>query len=142
MYSQFDNHLQSIDQEMELNEFFTLLVTITEKIGCKQTIARIPGRFFLSKPPMIFPLTIKIIDENAAKSGSYPPLAELTHGRILLEINEKPVEEMLEQMRKIASADALNPYFIDSQIMKCFSLLFASVQGLPDQYRIKHFARV
>ncbi len=140
MDSILDAHFEGIDHEMELNEFFMLLATITARIGCMHTAAWMPGRFFISKPTMMFPLILKVIDEKAIVDGSYLPFTEVPHGSLLLEINEKPVEDIMEELSKVVSADALNPYFINAEIVERFSLLFASVYGLPNQYRIKYLS--
>jgi len=136
MDSLFDAHFQLIDHEMKRDEFFMLLAPITAKIGCMHTAVWMPGRFFVTKPTMMFPLTIKLIDEQVIVSGSYLPFNEVPHGSILLEINKKPTEEIIQQLRKIISADAQNPYFINAQMMERFPLLYTSAFGLPDQYEI------
>ena len=43
----------------------------------------------------------------------------------------------MKDIRSTISADALNPFFVEAQLMKRFSLRFASVYGLPEQYEIK-----
>jgi hypothetical protein len=136
--SMFDAHYRLIDQEMKFNDFFMLLAPITAKIGCMHTATWMPGRYFISKPEMMFPLTLSLIDEKIVVNGSYRPINEVPRGSILLEINKIPVENILNQLRKITSADALNPYFINAQMMTRFSLFYASVFGLPDQYEIKY----
>jgi C-terminal processing protease CtpA/Prc len=44
----------------------------------------------------------------------------------------------MADIRETISADAMNPYFVDAQLMKRFSLRLAAVYGLPDEYRIKY----
>lgn len=135
--SMFDAHYRIIDHDMKHNEFFMLLAPITSKIGCMHTATWMPGGFFITKPKMMFPLTLKLIDEKVIVNGSYNTYDEVPLGSMLLEINKKPIEGILEQLRIITSADALNPYFIDAQIMQRFSMFYASIYGLPDQYEIK-----
>jgi len=136
--SLFDAHYSLIDHEMERDEFFMLLAPITAKVGCMHTATWMPGRFFITKPKMMFPLTLKLIDEKVIVDGSYHTLSEVPRGSIILEINNKPIEDIIEQLRKITSADALNPYFINAQMIKRFSLFYANIYGLPDQYEIKY----
>lgn len=137
--SLFDVHYRLIDDEMQGDEFFMLLAPITAKIGCMHTATWMPGRFFITKPTMMFPLTVRLIDEQLIVDGSYHTFDEVPRGSIILEINKKPTAEIIEQLREIISSDALNPYFIDAQIVKRFPLLYASVYGLPDQYEIEYF---
>ena len=136
--SLFDSHYKHIDHEMKRDEFFMLLAPITAKIGCMHTATWMPGRFFITKPDMMFPLTLKLIEEQVIVNGSYLTTNEIPVGSIISEINGKPVASIIEQFRRITSADALNPYFIEAQLMKRFSMFYASVFGLPDKYEIKY----
>jgi len=134
----FDAHYGLIDHEMERDEFFMLLAPITAKIGCMHTATWMPGRFFVTKPNMMFPLTLELIDDKVIVNGSYHGINEVPCGSVILEINKKPIIDIIERLRKITSADALNPHFINAEIMERFSLLYASAFGLPDQYEIKY----
>jgi hypothetical protein len=136
MDSLFDIHYRLIEHKMKYEEFFGLIAPITAKIGCLHTATWMPGRFFSSKSDMMFPLKIKLIDQYAIVTGSYLDTNEIPVGSIIIEINGKPVEFIIEQLRKITSADALNPYFIDAQLTKRFSMFYASVFGLPDSYEV------
>jgi len=138
MDSLFDTHYKLIDHEMGRDAFFKLLAPITAKIGCMHTATWMPGRFFISKPTMLFPLTVKLLVEQVIVTGSYLEFLEVPRGSMIIEINQKPVAEIIEQMRKITSADALNPYFVDAQWTRRFAMFYASVYGLPDQYEIKY----
>lgn len=136
--SMFDAHYLLIDEDTRYTEFFTLLATITARIGCMHTSAWMPGRYYISKPNRMFPLTVKQIEENLVVTGSYLPDCDVPAGSVLLEINSRPVEEIMSDMRSIAYADALNPYFIQSQVMKRFSLFYANIYGLPDQFEVRY----
>lgn len=137
--SMFDAHYQLIDCEMTRDEFFMLLAPITAKIGCMHTATWMPGRFYITKPNKLFPLKLKIFDEQVVVCGSYLKDMEVPFGSIISEINGKPIKNIIEIIKKTISADANNPYFVNAQLIKRFSLRFADVYGLPEEYEIKYF---
>lgn len=136
--SLFDDHLRRIDRDMKLEEFFGLLAPITAKIGCMHTATWMPGSFFITKPDMLFPLQLKLIDPYVVVSGSYRDTCEVPLGSILLEINGRPMESIIDHLRDITSADALNPYFKDAQLTHRFSMFYASLFGLPEKYEVTY----
>ncbi len=138
MDSLFDAHYALIDHEMTMNEFFQILAPITAKIGCMHTSTWMPGRFFITKPRNMFPLTVKLIDEQLAVIGTYNDSLEVPDGSILIEINKTPVDTIIADFRMITPADAMNPYFIDSQLSTRFSQFYASMYGLPDGFEITY----
>ncbi len=138
MDSVFNSHFSLIEDGMRLEEFFMLLAPVTARIGCMHTATWMPGRFFVSKPGMMFPLTLKRIDNLVVVTGSYLDSIEVPRGSIILEINGRPIKEVWEHLRKITSADALNPHFTDAQVTNRFSMFYASVYGLPDQYTVSY----
>ena len=44
----------------------------------------------------------------------------------------------MDELRKITSADAFNPYFIDTQVEKRFPMFYASVFGFPEKYTVTY----
>ncbi len=136
--SLFDLHYGLIDHDMRPEEFFRLLAPITARIGCMHTATWMPGRFFNEPPDMMFPLQLELIDQYVVVTGSYLETCEVPVGSVILEINGKPMECILEELREITSADAFNPYFIDAQMMKRFSMFYASVSGFPEEHEIRY----
>ncbi len=136
--SLFDAHYDLLDHPMLRNEFFQLLAPITAKIGCMHTASWMPGRFYVSKPDMMFPLIVMLIEDKLVVSGSYLPWQEVPRGSIILEINGRRIEDVMSDIRSTISADALNPYFVDAKLMQRFSLRLAAIYGLPDQYKLKY----
>jgi hypothetical protein len=138
MDSLFDSGFRLIKDNMRYEEFFTILSQITSRIGCMHTATWMPGRYFITKPDMILPVRIKLIDNNIVVAGSYVQTEEIPCGSLILSVNSNPSEEILTKLRSVTSADALNPYFVDAQIEKRFPVFYASVYGLPDEYSIKY----
>ena len=137
MDSLFDAHFMRISREMSSTEFFALLATITARIGCMHTSTWMPGRFFNTGRENMFPLKIKLIGPYAVVTGSYNASDEIPYGSILLDINDKPIDLVLDQLRQITPGDALNPYFKDAQLTHRFSMFFASLYGFPERYKIR-----
>jgi len=140
MDSLFEANFALIEHDMTLDEFFMLVAPITAKIGCMHTATWMPGRFYIAKPKMMFPLTIKLIDQQVVVTGSYNDSIEIPVGSVLFEINGAPLDSIITDLRKITSADAMNPYFIDSQLTKRFSQFYASCYGLPDGYEVTYLS--
>lgn len=137
--SLFDAHYQLIDCEMTRDDFFMLLAPITARIGCMHTATWMPGRFYITKPNKLFPLKLKLINEQVVVCGSYLKNMEVPFGSIISEINGKPIGIILEKIKETISADANNPYFVEAQLIKRFSLSYANIYGLPEEYEIKYF---
>lgn len=138
MDSLFEAGLSLIKNNMGYNEFFRILAQITSRIGCMHTATWMPGRYFITKPDMINPVKIKLVNNDIVVAGSYTETGEIPRGSIVLSVNSNSAEEILSRLRSITSADALNPYFIDAQIEKRFPMFYASVYGIPDKYVIKY----
>jgi len=138
MDSLFDTHYDLIDHDKTIYEFFQLLAPITAKIGCMHTSTWLPVRYFRTKPRNMFPLTVKLIDEKLVVLGSYNDSLEVPTGSILLHINGTPVDSIIADLQLITPADAMNPYFIDSQLSHRFSQFYTSMYGLPDGYEVTY----
>jgi hypothetical protein len=138
MDSLFDAHDRMIDHDMKYEEFFRILAPITAKIGCMHTATWMPGRFFNTTPGKMFPLTLTLIEQRAVVTGSYLENIEVPIGSVILEINGIPMDAIIEQLRETTSADAFNPYFIDAQLIRRFSMFYTSNYGLSDRYELKY----
>ncbi|MBN1879879.1 hypothetical protein JW823_07185 [bacterium] len=152
----FDKQFRLIDRPMTLNEFFRIAAPLAARVGCMHTALWMNGRFFDTTPGRMFPLTVRIIESQLVITGSYetmsgsspspvnadddsrelPALLSPPPGSIITEINGLHASKILEELRRITSADALNPYFIETQVAKRFSMFYASVFGLADHYTV------
>jgi hypothetical protein len=133
----FDARFTTIDRDMRMEEFFTLLAPISARVGCMHTATWMPGRFFGAKPGKMFPLKLKLIDEAVVVTGSHQQPCEIPFGSIIHEMNGLPADSVISRMRFNTSADALNPYFKDAQLTHRFSMFYASTFGIPDQYQVR-----
>jgi len=138
MDSLFDANYKRISDSMRYEEYFRLLAPVTARIGCMHTATWMPGRFFNPNSENMFPLKFRIIDGMAVVTGSYNDTCEVPRGSVLLEINGLQASSVIDSLRSMTSADALNPWFIDAQLTRRFSMFYASYFGFPDEYIITY----
>jgi predicted O-methyltransferase YrrM len=134
----FDARFKLIDRPMRYEEFFRIIAPITAKIGCMHTALWMPDRFLNLGPENLFPLQVKLLENNLVVTGGYRDTPEVPVGSTILEINELPTNQIVNALRTITSADALNPYFIDSQVEKRFPMFYASVFGFPEKFTVTY----
>lgn len=132
----FEQQFDSINRPMEPHEFYKIFTPITAKIGCGHTAAWMPGGYWEIDPLNLFPLQFKLIDDYAVVTGSYKDSLQIPYGSIILEINRKNVKDIFNEIRVNYSADAFNMNFINSQIERRFSLIYARRFGFPEKYSI------
>jgi len=138
MDSLFDLSYNRISDSMRPEEFFRLLAPITAGIGCMHTATWMPGGFFSQQAENMFPLQVRLIDNYLVVTGNYNDSVEVPGGSIILEINGIPAKTIVERLRSITSADALNPWFKDAQLTRRFSMFYASYFGFPDRYVVTY----
>jgi len=136
--SLFDQCLKLIDRPMRYEEFFRIIAPIPAKIGCMHTALWMPGGFFNLGPNNLFPLQVRLIENQLVVIGSYRDSLEIPVGCIILEINGLPANKIMQELRGITSADAFNPYFIETQVEERFPMFYASVFGFPEKYTMTY----
>ena len=136
--SLFQNQYNLITKSMYPHEFYNILTPITAKIGCMHTAVWMPGSYWEIQSGNLFPLQVKLIEDYMVVTGSYNDSIQVPVGSIILEINDKPVHEIIKEMRHNISADAFNIHFINSQIEKRFPLNYASRYGFPEKYYVTY----
>lgn len=134
----FDHHFRLIDRPMRYEEFFRMAAPIVAQVGCMHTALWMPGKFFDLAPDNLFPLQVRLIEDNLVVTGSYRDSLEVPVGSVILEINGRPADEIFNALRAITSADALNPHFINTQVEKRFPMFYASVFGFPEKYTVTY----
>ena len=134
----FDHRRKLIDRPMRYHEFFGITAPITAKIGCMHTALWMPGEFFAMGSQNLFPLQVRLIEDYLVVIGSYRDSLEVPVGSIVLEINGRQSNHILQELRNTTSADAFNPHFVDSQIEKRFPILYANLFGFPEKYRMTY----
>jgi len=130
----FEELYRLIDRPLRYEEFFRIAAPLVAKIGCMHTALWMPGRFFELGAENLFPLRVRLIEGLLVVAGGYGGPPEIPVGSVLLGINGLAADKVFDALRAITSADALNPYFTDSQVERRFSMFYASVFGFPERY--------
>lgn len=138
--SLFNHQYKIIDHQMKLSEFFQILTPVTAKVGCGHTAVWMPDYYWDQGRNRLFPLRIRLLEDCMVAAGSYNESELIPRGSIITGINGRLISEILEELRANYSADAFNPYFIDSQIERRFSLLYARRFGFPENFAITYRA--
>lgn len=134
----FDSLYQLLTKPISPIEFFKMLTPITAKIGCGHTAVWMPEGFWENGNKNLFPLKIHLIGEIVVIEGSYEESSLVERGTILHEINGIPITDIIAEMRANYSADAMNIHFINSQIERRFSLIYARRFGFKEKFQIKY----
>lgn len=138
--SLFSHQYKLIDHQMKLNEFFKILTPLTAKVGCGHTAVWMPDFYWNQGRERLFPLRIRLMGCFMVAAGSYNESELIPRGSIITGINGILTSEILAELRVNYSADAFNPYFIDAQIERRFSLLYARRFGFPENFAITYLA--
>jgi len=136
--SLFQKQRGLIDRSLPPNEFYKILTPITAKIGCMHTSVWMPGGYWDMEPGNLFPLRIKLIKDYVVVAGSYIDTLQVPVGSIILKINDRSIDDIIEKMRQNLSADAFNVNFINSQIEKRFPMIYARRSGFPEKYTVTY----
>jgi hypothetical protein len=134
----FDEKYKLIDRPMRYEEFFRIIAPLAAKVGCMHTALWMPGGFFKLGTDNLFPLQVRLIENYLVVTGGYRDTLEVPVGSVILEINGRRPDAIMDELRKITSADAFNPYFIDSQVQERFPMFYASVFGFPEKYTVTY----
>jgi predicted O-methyltransferase YrrM len=134
----FEERRRLIDRPMRYEEFFGIAAPLVAKVGCLHTALWMPGRFFDLGKDDLFPLRVRLIEDRLVVAGGYGGPPEIPVGSVVLAINGLAAEKVFEALRTITAADALNPYFIDTQVEKRFAMFYASVFGFPERYTVTY----
>nr|NQU94507.1 hypothetical protein [Bacteroidota bacterium] len=134
----FDHQYSLITQPMQPYEFYKIPTPITAKIGCGHTAVWMPGAYWDAGRENLFPLQIKLLEDDMVVKGYYNDTIQVPYGSIIQEINGRPVFDIITEMRENYSADAFNINFINSQIERRFPLIYARRFDFPDKYTINY----
>ena len=97
----------------------------------------IPEDFWETWKDNLFPLQIKLIEGYAVVPGFYNDMCK-SLGSIILEINSKPIEKIINDLKYSYSSDGLIKQFQFAQIEKRFPMSFARYYGFPENYVVTY----
>ena len=136
MDSLMKSQKELIRDSMYLNEFFVLLTPVIAKIGCGHTTIWMPMDYWNQNADNLFPLQIRIIGDLVSVAGSYTENEQVPRGSVLFEINDRPIEEIIREMKANYPADAMNIYFKQKAVERRFPMIYARRYGFPENYNI------
>jgi hypothetical protein len=136
MDSLMDHLYSQIQDSMAIHEFFVLLTPIVARIGCGHTNVWMPMFYWDHKPDFLFPLQIRLIGDKAVVAGGYGEAPQIPRGSVILQINGRPMEEIIAEMKVNYPADARNPYFIEKAVERRFPMIYTRRFGYHSSYRI------
>jgi hypothetical protein len=134
--SLFNEQYAKISEPMDPVAFYRILSPLTARVGCMHTSIWMAGEFWDIDPDNCFPLQVRFVQGQLVVSGSYNGLEEVPKGSILLGINDRPIFDIIGEMRTNLPSDAFNPYFIDASIEKRFPMIYARMYGFPESFEI------
>ena len=134
--SLLDRSFELIRDSMSLHDFFVLLTPIVEKIGCGHTTLWMPMNYWKQNASNLFPLQIRLIDNMVVVEGNYTEEEQVPRGSVLLEINGRPVQEIITEMKENYPSDAMNPFFKEKAVERRFPMIYARRFGFPQEYRV------
>jgi len=138
--SLFEHQYKLIDNDLDFNEFYRILSTVLERIGCGHTKLWIPSDYWNIVPKRLFPLKIHFIQDKVFVSGYYSPSSQISLGSEIISINTMPIQEIIKTLKAITSSDGFIQAFKSKTVEKNFSKRYALVYGYPEIFSIKYVA--
>ncbi len=136
--SLFEYQFKLINKPMDYHEFFNILNPVIVKVGCMHTGIWMPNEFWELGADNLFPLQLKLIEEYAVVSGYYNDTVQVPIGSIILEINSRPINEIINNVKDSYSADAMNEQFQLAQFENRFPMTYTSIYGFPEKYTVTY----
>jgi len=134
----FEEQFKLIDNPMQPHEFFRILTPITAAIGCGHTNLWMPGEFWKIGFEQFFPLKFEIMEKKVVVTDSYKASCQIPVGSIIIDINGRPICEIINELKSSYSADGFNDNFRKSQVERRFPMLYARVFGFPESYQVTY----
>ena len=136
--SLFDHQFACIDHPMRYHEFFQILAPINNIIGCMHSNVWMAGSYWDYGKNNLFPLQVKFIAGYTVVSGYYNDTSQVPVGSIILEINSRPIDKIINDLTSSYSSDGLNKQFQYAQVEKRFPMAYARFYGFPEKYIITY----
>ena len=135
--SLFDFSYTLLDTNMEFNKFYKITSSALERVGCGHTKLWIPSEYWNSAPQRFFPLKLIFIKNKAYVCGYYTTTKNILLGSEIVEINGKPIEEIINSLISVTSSDAFIRAFKLKTVEKNFSPGYALYYDYPEYFKIK-----
>ena len=136
--SLFNYYYSRIDKSLEFSEFYKIVSSVLERIGCGHTKLWIPADFWNTAPQRFFPLKLYFNSDKVLVNGCYLSSCKIPRGSEIISINDKPMGEIINNLKSITSSDAFINAFKSKSVEKIFSPKYALYYGYPESFIIKY----
>jgi len=127
-----------IDRPMQPHEFYHVLAPIAAAVGCGHTSLWMSEAFWTHAQDHLFPLRITMMDGYPVVTDYYGEAREVPVGSILLKINGRAVDEIIDELASLYTADARNRNFRMAQVERRFPMLYARAYGFPSKWDVTY----
>ncbi len=132
----FTQQRERIDRPMQPHEFFRIIEPITGSVGCGHTSPWMSAAYWTYAGKGLFPLRFEFMDGYAVVTGYHGDEQKVRPGSIIMEINGRPMQEIVDELAAHYSADAFNREWKYAQVARRFSMLYARRYGFAKEFPI------
>ena len=135
----FQSIEQSIQEEQSVLEFFRKIQFLNGHIKDAHTVIFTPSSYINSLTSELkrFPFRTYTDNNKIYILENYVANSEIVLGSEILEINETPIREIVDQLSKAMHRDGHNQTYLTYLLDKYFALFYAIQIGCPEVYTIK-----
>lgn len=135
--SLFDRNYEKIDTSLTFSRFLSLMTEVISKVGCGHTSLWVPGKFWNVAPDHLFPLQLINAGNKTWIFGGYRDDPEIPPGSEVLTINKHPIQEIMDRLKALTSADGFNTSYKEEKAAQNFSIKFAFAYGFQEYFDIE-----
>lgn len=133
----FNNVREKIQiQECDLH-FFKQIAPIVSAVACGHSIALLPISFFRDSERTLPPITIDIVEGKVFIRSLIGDTNRKWTKAQLLAIDDRPIQDILEEIFPLVSSDGDRPGYKISRIKQDFSIYHSALFGNSASYRLK-----
>jgi hypothetical protein len=136
--SLFEYQFNQINKPTDYSEYYNIVNPLLVRVGCMHTGIWMPGEFWNLETNNFFPLQLKLIEGKAVVAGYYNDTAQVPIGSVVLEINSRPIDEIIIAIENSIISDAFIRQFQRAGFEKRFPLVYTSIYGFPEEYNVTY----
>jgi hypothetical protein len=130
----FERRFKDLSSSMGLEDAFCVFASLMARMGCMHSNVWMPSGYWNNLPGKLFPIKMRFVGANAYAYRSYSEADSLPTGSKILSINRKPMEDILQDVKTVISADARSDQYKKFRLGFRFPLLYSLFYGHPDSF--------
>ncbi len=130
----FERRFKELNSSMGLEDAFCMFASVMARMGCMHSNVWMPSGYWSNLTGKLFPIKMRFIGEDALAYRSYSEFDALPAGSKILSINGEPMEEILQNLKTVISADAQSDQYKKFRLGFRFPLLYSLFYGHPDSF--------